>query len=207
MLVGVDFDNTIVCYDRVFYLAALNQGLIPKDLTPTKGEVRDFLRQADKENQWTELQGYVYGVMIAEAEPFPGVLDFFRRCRAQQVPICIVSHKTRYPFEGPRYDLHLSARSWLERQGFFDPHDIGLSPHLVHFELTKQGKIDRIASLGCTHFIDDLPEFFEENPFPSAVSQVLFDPGGYNHQTTGILKVRSWREMADILLGGKPTHS
>ena len=41
MLIGIDFDNTIVCYDRVFHKAALEKGLIPADLPPSKGRVRE----------------------------------------------------------------------------------------------------------------------------------------------------------------------
>ena len=32
MRIGVDFDNTLVCYDGVFHRAALERGLIPSDL-------------------------------------------------------------------------------------------------------------------------------------------------------------------------------
>jgi hypothetical protein len=34
------------------------------------------LRALGKEDVWTELQGYVYGARMAEAEAYPGVLDF-----------------------------------------------------------------------------------------------------------------------------------
>ena len=50
MLVGVDFDNTIVCYDGLFHKLALERGLIPEDFPASKGEVRDFLRNTDREN-------------------------------------------------------------------------------------------------------------------------------------------------------------
>ena len=32
----------------------------------------------------------------------------------------------------------------------------------MFFELTKEAKVARIGGLGCTHFIDDLPEFLRE---------------------------------------------
>ncbi|MBI5569128.1 MAG: haloacid dehalogenase-like hydrolase [Desulfomonile tiedjei] len=203
MLVGVDFDNTIVCYDRVFHRAAVMHGLIPRDLPPTKGQVRDYLRRAGREDQWTELQGFVYGVMIQEAKPFPGVLDFFRGCRARAVPVCIVSHKTHYPFEGPQYDLHAAADRWLEALGFYDPLQIGLSRSLVHFELTKKGKLDRIAAMGCSHFIDDLPEFLEEAEFPRDVNRILFDPGGVYRDGHDLARVQTWEEVKEILIDRK----
>ena len=39
MIIGVDFDNTIVCYDKVFHVAAYEKGLIPADLPVSKGRV------------------------------------------------------------------------------------------------------------------------------------------------------------------------
>ncbi len=74
MLVGVDFDNTIVCYDRLFHKAALEKGLIPPELPASKGQVRDYMRANGAEDAWTELQGYVYGPRMLDAAPFAGTL-------------------------------------------------------------------------------------------------------------------------------------
>ena len=59
-MIGVDFDNTIVCYDGVFHRAAVERGLIPPELPVSKGQVRDHLRRLGQEHAWTELQGEVY---------------------------------------------------------------------------------------------------------------------------------------------------
>ena len=95
MLVGVDFDNTIVCYDQIFYKIALEEGLIPAEVPVSKSGVRDYLRQKDRENDWTELQGYVYGTCMQDAPPFPGVVEFFTRCKEDKIKVYIISHKTR----------------------------------------------------------------------------------------------------------------
>ena len=81
MRIGIDFDNTIICYDTVFYTIALEKGLITKDISQNKDSVRDHLRASGKEDIWTELQGLVYGARIHEALPFPGVINFFSVCR------------------------------------------------------------------------------------------------------------------------------
>src|SRR5262249_22819241 len=60
MLIGVDFDNTIVCYDELFHRVAVEQGLIPSTVPATKGEVRRDLEGRGLGDVWTELQGYVY---------------------------------------------------------------------------------------------------------------------------------------------------
>ena len=176
MRIGVDFDNTIVCYDRLFHELAVERHLISPQVPIDKESVRNCLREQGREDHWTELQGYAYGTRIEEAAAFPGVREFFLQCRENDTPIYIISHKTRLPFRGPSVDLHRAARGWLESQGFHDPSGIALPAERVFFEETKEKKLQRIAREGCTHFIDDLPEFLQEPGFPDGVLRILFDP-------------------------------
>lgn len=200
MLIGVDFDNTIVSYDHVFHQVALEQGLIPPELSVSKGKVRDYLRQCDREEDWTELQGYVYGARMRDVTPFPGVLECLNRFIRDGIPVMIISHKTRTPYRGTRYDLHKSAREWMEQQGFFDKARLGLSPDQVFFELTRQQKIERIAQVGCTHFIDDLPEFLADPSFPAGVKPILFDPNQIYPAEPEFDRVTSWTEIQTLIL-------
>ena len=217
MLIGMDFDNTIVCYDDVFHRIALEQGLIPPQLPIGKGSVRDYLRQMQREEAWIELQGTVYGSRIEESDPFPGVVEFLARCRQKGMGVCIISHKTRNPFRGPLFDLHQAAHQWLEHHSFFDPSWVGLSRTQVYFELTKEEKLNRIGSSGCTHFIDDLPEFLLEPSFPPQVKRILFDPNGNGSsgqrlrlgdaspQPSGqgrpLARATSWEEVGQMIFG------
>lgn len=186
--IGVDFDNTIVCYDDLFHQVALERGLIPTELPIHKSAVRDYLRAADQEDLWTEMQGYVYGQrMIADALPFAGVLEFFGACQASGIPTYIVSHKTRYPYLGEKYDLHAAARAWLEQHG--------LAYVPTFLELTKAEKLERIGRLGCTHFIDDLPEFLTEAAFPTGVERILFDPNDSYEPDARLRKMTSWAQI------------
>jgi hypothetical protein len=203
VLIGVDFDNTIVCYDELFWRLARERELIPQDTPPSKGAVRNALRAADREDVWTELQGYTYGSRMAEARPFPGALEFFHRCRRSGVTAHIISHRTRYPYLGKRFDLHQAARDWLAAHGFHDPAGIGLEESRVHFELTKQNKLARIAAVGCTHFIDDLPEFLEESGFPAGVQGFLFDPNGLHAHYSAATRMTSWKNIERRLLLGR----
>src|SRR4029079_9696971 len=61
MLIGLDFDNTIVRYDRLFHRLARKRGLIPDGIPVSKQAVRDHLRANGREADWTELQGMAYG--------------------------------------------------------------------------------------------------------------------------------------------------
>jgi hypothetical protein len=200
MLIGVDFDNTIVCYDELFHRVAVEQRLIPLSVPATKGEVCRYLKGRGLGDVWTELQGYVYGVRMWEAPAFPGVLEFFRRGAQSDLTLAIISHKTRYPARGPRYDLHEAARRWLEMHGFYDPGRIGLAADRVYFELSQREKLVRIAREGCACFIDDLPELLTKPDFPTGVRRrILFDPHGHYAAEEGLCHTTSWAEIERLI--------
>ena len=197
MIIGIDFDNTIVCYDGLFYKVACELGLIPHSCGKTKNEVRDYLRENDSEEMWTKLQGIVYGSKMGEAKPFPGVLDFFETMHDMEVICCIISHKTEFAKKGERFNLHNSALSWLSDNGFFSP-KTGLKPEKVFFNETRVDKIQKIIECGCTHFIDDLPEVFLAPYFPESVEKILFVP------TSETLSINasvfdSWKKIKEYL--------
>lgn len=195
MRIGVDFDNTIICYDTVFNKVAREAGHVPADLPPGKNRVRDHLRAAGREDDWTRLQGEVYGAHLSRAPVFPGGLDFFAFCRKAQIPVFIVSHKTRHPYLGVKHDLHRAARNWLHEMGFFSDTGHSLPEDRVFFELSKEDKLARIAALNCTHFIDDLPEFLAEPGFPAATHALLFDPWDRHGGEGRFNRFLSWNEI------------
>jgi len=201
MIIGVDFDNTIVCYDEVFHRVASEKGLIPDGLPARKNAVRDYLRDQGQEREWTELQGSVYGARMAEAQPFPGVRDFFVRGREQGIPLYIISHKTPKAVVGPAYDLHQAARDWLDSQGFFDRTGLGLPPEHVYFGVTRQEKVGLIRQTGCTHFVDDLEETFLEESFPANVSKILFGRSEALQQLPDARPARDWRRVTEYVFG------
>ncbi|MCX5788195.1 MAG: haloacid dehalogenase-like hydrolase [Elusimicrobia bacterium] len=202
MKVGIDFDNTIVCYDRLFLRLAAERGLVPKDLPPSKGGVRDLLRKAGHEETWIQLQGLGYGERIQEAEPFPGALEFLRRCKSRGVETCVISHKTLHPFRGAPVDLHEAAKGWLRANGFLSE-ETGLTLDAVHLKLTKAEKLEAIGGLGCTHFVDDLPEFLSEPAFPAGVERILFDPSGRYGEDGRWRRAGSWPQVESLILASR----
>lgn len=200
MILGIDFDNTIVCYDQAFYREALTQGLIPQSVPAVKNEIRNYLRENGREDAWTRLQGRIYGAGMDNAEPFSKVLDFFHICGEQNIKIFIISHKTKFPYIGEKYDLHQSSLEWITRYDLFNDHGISI-PERVFFELTKNEKIKRIKQQGCSHFIDDLPEFLAEQAFPRTVQRILFDPHGRHAHADADLIVNSWSELITWVSG------
>jgi hypothetical protein len=198
---GVDFDNTLICYDGVFHAVALEQGLIPAATGTSKEEVRDHLRAVGREDDWTALQGLVYGGRLRQAAPYPGALELLAEVVRAGVEVSIVSHKTRHPYRGPALDLHAAALDWLEQVGCFDEAHVGLPRERVHFLVTKEEKLARVGELGCTHFVDDLPEILLAPGFPAAAARVLFAPAGppMLPAAPAVACVRSWAELRALL--------
>lgn len=176
MRIGIDFDNTIICYDEVFAAAAWQRGLVPDGWTGLKSQLRDHLRaKPDGELTWQGLQGWVYGKGIENATIFPGMLDFLAACRRESADVYIVSHKTQYGHQDPdRTDLRVAARDWMLGSGLTGSSDSALHLDRIYFEDTLAAKVDRLANLELDVFIDDLAEVFEQPHFPQRTRPILF---------------------------------
>jgi hypothetical protein len=177
MRIGVDFDNTLVCYDRAFAAVGNEAGLLPADFTGGKDAVKcRLLRERPDGYLWERLQGLVYGQLIDRAEVYQGVAEFFRRCRERNGwQVYVVSHKTELAHHDPlRTDLRESALGWMRRQGFFADDGFGLDPSRVFFEDTRDAKVRRIGALDCQIFVDDLPEVLGHAAMPAGCRKILF---------------------------------
>ena len=181
--IGIDFDNTIICYDKVFAAVARQRGLVPEDWVGLKAEVRDLLRsRAGGELAWQGLQGFVYGKGIGGAEIYPGVREFLAACRKAGASVYIVSHKTQFGHQDPdRVDLREAARGWLKSAGLIDAADAALVAGNVYFEDTLVAKVERLANLQLDIFIDDLVDVFEQPHFPRATRSILFTQSRLPH--------------------------
>ena len=197
MVLGLDFDNTIIKYDELFHKIAYEKELIPADLPKEKNAIRNYLRKNNIEDEWTIIQGEVYGDRIKEAVPFEGMLETLQALTVKQIPINIISHKTREPYLGPKKDLHAAAISWLKIHYFFNPEYLNLKKNKIYFEVTKEKKIDRIMEAGCTHYVDDLPEILEM--IPDTVIKILFAPNGVEIKKENWIIMNSWKELPTIL--------
>jgi hypothetical protein len=198
--IGIDFDNTIACYDGVFHAAALERGLIPSDLGRDKNSIRDHLNGSGRKDDFTELQGYVYGARMDLVSLYPGFADFVTATRKVGHDLFIVSHKTKHPILGPKHDMHAAARGFLTDRGLMGSGSGQLAPENVFFELTKDEKVARARALGCEVFIDDLPEILAMAGFPDGMRKILFDPesqfAGGAKDATAFDRHRSWASIS-----------
>jgi hypothetical protein len=197
MHIGLDFDNTIVCYEALFHRVAVKMSFIPPGAAKSKTAVRDYLRREDRESDWIELQSHIYGFQITHAPPFDGVGAFIDLARDKACGVSVISHKTEFANGHPEWNLHEAARGWLAANGLGDISENGLA----YFELTRSAKLERIRSCKIDVFVDDLPEFLSEPEFPAAVERILFDPWDVHPEDGAYIKINSWPEIADEVLG------
>ncbi|HEY0832490.1 MAG TPA: hypothetical protein VGE72_01165 [Azospirillum sp.] len=199
MRIGIDFDNTIACYDAVFAQAARHRNLIPASFPGGKSAVRAAVRSLpDGEAHWQGLQGWVYGAGMANAALIPGVGDFLNSARRLGHEVFIISHKTEYGhFDPLRVNLRDAALAWMEARGFFDPAGFGLARANVIFEATRDDKVARIAAVSPDWFIDDLEEVLTHPAFPPTVRRMLF---GEAHGNAGLACRPDWPAIARKVL-------
>lgn len=188
MHIGLDFDNTIVRYDEIFAEIAIDAGFVDSAFRGDKRQLRDALRSEDGgEERWQWVQAQAYGVRLKDAPPFEGVERFVARCRELDIPLSVISHKTIFAAASPGGpNLREAATAWLER------HFGTASFDGLYFEATRREKIARLASVACTHFIDDLEEVFAEDGFPAAVAAWLFDPSQSGSPLPNVETFASW---------------
>jgi hypothetical protein len=198
MRIGVDFDNTLVSYDRAFATVGKEEGFLPGDFAGGKDAAKRWLyRERPDGYLWERLQGLVYGRRIDRAEIYDGVAAFFRLCRDDRdCQVFIVSHKTVLAHHDPlNTNLRDSALAWMNQQGFFDKTGFGLDPGQVFFEDTREAKVRRIGALDCRIFIDDLPEVLGHPDMPAACRKILFatqHPGPFE-------RAANWTEICDAV--------
>ena len=205
MLVGIDLDNTIISYDELFVGLAREMGLVPSGFRGSKTAVRDAIRAGESGDVgWQKLQALAYGPRIARAKLADGIKTLLSRASDRKVPVVVVSHKTQYSPYGDGAELRVAALAWMAANGLFNDEKGGLRPENVFFESTRQDKIRRIESLGCTHFVDDLYEVFNEPEFPAGIQPYLY-AAGYDEIPQGRFRAfRDHTQIADHLFGVDP---
>ena len=200
-VIGIDLDNTIICYDELLFDVAFSKGLIEEHICKNKKTIRDEIRKSiSGEIEWQKIQADIYGPLILKAKVFNGVKAFFNKARDLGYELYIISHKTRFAsYDKQNIDLRKAAMGFLRAHGFFSSTVSGLREERVFFKSTRKKKIEKIKELGCTHFIDDLEETFMEPDFPVNVRKILFGFGCL--ETQDLCKVCStWKDIEKAVL-------
>ena len=201
LIIGIDFDNTIACYDHLFMKAAADIAGLSQTEGKTKKEIRDQVRNLSHgEKKWQMMQAEVYGPQMSSADLYPGVSDFLEACYHHRVSICIVSHKTEYAkMDIGNVNLRTEALKWMESKRVITHSGPGVQKDWVYFEDTRVQKISRIKELGCTHFIDDLVDVLEDPDFPSRAKRIHFGAGGPPLTGRSFQSFKTWRDILNAI--------
>lgn len=199
MIIGIDFDNTIVAYDLIFHNECVKRNLIPFDTVAHKDVIKDYLIERGLNEGWLSVQGHVYGEQIKQAKPFAGIIEFFAQCKRAGIKTYIISHKTMFPYSGQRINLHEAAHEWLENNGFYDYAKSGLTKDDIFFAATPKDKHALIEEKKCTIFIDDLISFLSHDRFPRNTRPVLFSPHQIPSRDLKLSYISSWTEALSLL--------
>ena len=197
MRIGFDFDNTIIDYDHIFKYVAVKKKLIPLSVPSNKISVRNYLKKINKENEWTILQGEVYGKHINKAKTYENCVETLKALSSNKIEKYIISHKTKYPFMGEKINLHESALKWLKINKFLASKDTIFKKNDIYFEETIEKKIDRILQKSCDVFIDDLPEILDL--LPEKIIKVLFSPSNQVKNNKNYFIISNWSELSEII--------
>ena len=155
------------------------------------------MRSEGHDKVFTLLQGEIYGKRIKEAEPADGLIGTLKKLKEMNKKMAIVSHKTRVPYEGPAYDLHKSAMEWLIDQRIAGDENALIPTERIFFEPSIEKKVERIKTLKCTYFVDDLKSVL--NKIPENINKVLYDPSGKAANSEKVVQImRTWKEGVEI---------
>jgi len=198
MILGIDFDNTIINYENVFKSLARKKKLIPVNFNKDKNSIRNYLRRKKREDEWTILQGEVYGKSIMEAEIFEGFKDTILLLSQENIKIKIISHKTKYPYLGEKIDLRVAAKKWMEVNIFRNLSLPNISKRDVFFENSIEDKINKILELKCDIFVDDLPEILDL--LSDNIKKVLFTKKINKKYSSKFEILNNWKNFHKLII-------
>jgi hypothetical protein len=196
MRIGIDFDNTIACYDNSFYEVALKRKWIEFSTKPNKQSVKKSMHNKKMFEEFTILQGLVYGKEILKAKVYDGFARFIKEnCRKHE--LFIISHKTKYPIVGEKTNLHQAAHDFIK----FNKLDYFVNSlhKRVFLEPKKEEKIKRTKLLDIDLFIDDLPKILGMDGFLNKTDKILFDPNKKEKGQSQLKIFSSWEDINNYL--------
>jgi len=163
MRFGFDFDNTLVNYDIASRIWSKQNNI---EHIFTLQDLKEFYRlRRDYQEDWKVVQEWLYTEGLNHASVNVGAWNLIEKLGSQNAELFIVSHKTPES-AAKKVDLIQPARKWIEENLSNVPE---LGANRIYFEATRKSKVKRIASLGLTHFVDDLLEVFQEENYPKNI--------------------------------------
>jgi len=169
----------------------------------SKADVKNvIISQNDGDISWQRLQGQIYGKYMYKAKVYPGFVEFLLLAKIKGFTISVVSHKSEFGhFDDNKISLRSEALKWIINNKLIETDLFKLQEKDIYFEATREEKIQRIITLGCNFFVDDLEEVYNEENFPNEVKKILFDPHNKAAKNEYFTIVNSWRSITKMILG------
>ena len=205
---GIDFDHTIVDYGNIFAERASNLGYLESSVERTKDEVKKLLKESDEgDKKWGILQAEVYSEGIGSAKIMEGFESFVEECRRLSLSLAIVSHKSKNnPFDPQNRNLQQPALDWMRTNRFFDESGFGFDLGHIYLVETLEDKIEKINTLNCSHFIDDLLSVLLHPLFPKSTRNIHFSTEAINYNSLPVDYTGNWRNIQDYLIRDRKHH-
>ena len=114
--------------------------------------MKEYIHSIGKNDQWTEFQGKIYGIGIDYAEPYQGAIETMENLKIKGHELFIVSHKSKRPYLGEKYDLHAAAKRWIMKWLYPNNLFAGKSTEETYFSRNKAEKLEKIRRLTYRYF-------------------------------------------------------
>jgi hypothetical protein len=191
--IGFDLDNTIAIYDDVFKILNDEYNL---QLNPDEINKRTFkLKIIEKysENEWTKIQGRVYGNLMKFAKPAENFLEVLSILQEKKYKIQIISHRTKKSTCGANHNLQDYAYEWINRNLKLE---IG-APLEINFLETEDEKINAINKSMVNFFVDDLEKILINSKLKPEIKKILYGPKISKNSL--LVNIDGWDKFLQIL--------
>jgi len=191
---GIDLDNTIICYDELIYKLAkkkfyklnLNKNLNSKNII--KSEIINNYNNAE----WTKLQGLIYGEKLNYASLFDDFYNTIKQLK-NYYDIYIVSHKTKHPSIGKKVNLRKASKNFLRNKNISYCENELIKNENIFFTNTKKEKIEIIKKNKIDIFIDDLDGILKD--LPESIYKIHFSKNKLQYKN-----LFSWKKINNFLI-------
>lgn len=189
--IAFDLDNTIIDYRPSLHQIKLERDELRHIDARFKEEFKGDVVKEFGNDYWTELQGHLYTDYVKYSKIDLYFVKLLEYLRLRNWQTSIISHKTEFPYLGPKLNMRECALKRLQLDGIVD-----LVSNGIHFFDTKIQKIDFINSTLPNIYVDDLIEILELLSLEGRL--ILFDPVR-QHGSDLFEVVSDWKTLYESL--------
>jgi hypothetical protein len=191
---GIDLDNTIICYDNLIHNLAKKKfpKIKLKKNIRSKKIIKNKIIKFYNNNQWTKLQGIIYGEKILDAKLFNNFKEGIKKLK-DEFEIFIISHKTNKAAIGKDINLRNAAKKFLKQNDISFCKNELVNRNKILFASTQKEKIKLIKNKKIDIFIDDLDIILQS--LPNQIKKIHFSKKKYKFEN-----FYDWKKITQILL-------